>query len=61
MTSSKGPHYTSTPKPRFTSPEEQLTVRQKAQMAGVLENANFDGLDFTGTDFSFGIAFQLQL
>jgi uncharacterized protein YjbI with pentapeptide repeats len=55
MASSEGPHYTSTRKPRFTSPEEQLTVRQKGQMASVLENANFDGLDFTGTDFSFGI------
>lgn len=39
-------------------PQKRLAPSGWQLSGAVLENANFDGLDFTGTDFSFGILFN---
>jgi uncharacterized protein YjbI with pentapeptide repeats len=39
-------------------PQKRLSPAGWSLSGAVLENANFDGLDFTATDFSFGILFN---
>jgi uncharacterized protein YjbI with pentapeptide repeats len=42
-------------------PQKRLSPAGWSLSGAVLENANFDGLDFTATDFSFGILFNASL